>query len=424
MQAYSLTIAQAGYVVYAFDFDGHGRNPVPMSGDVSAIDGTTQLLVTQTQAVIAAVSEPGRATALLGHSMATDILVRAETAQTGPMILLSAFSQAVTGDSPMDMLLIAGAWEPGLADFALRALQMVAPAAQMGDAVQLGDIRRKSMEAPYADHVAILYSRAGRAAAVRWLDGSFDRESPISVPPTGWALLGLLIAIVALAAPLLRRVPLTPATKQASQRLTYGRFAAVVIVPAVVAPLVAVPLNPGVLPVLVADHLALHLALYGVLQLALLRLWDHRAGPVAWPIVAFLVVWGLVVFGTALDRYGTNFWPNAQRLWIIAALCLGTVPFMAGDALLAWGAPIWQRILARLALLGSLGLAVALDPPGLFFLLLIAPVIVLFLLVFGLMGRWASARAGPAASGLALGLILAWALGVSFPLFVTGAGAG
>ena len=51
---------------------------------------------------------------------------------------------------------------------------------------------------------------------------------------------------------------------------------------------------------------------------------------------------------------------------------------------------------------------------------MIAPVILLFFLVFGLMGRWVAARAGAASAGLALGLILAWALGVSFPLFAPG----
>jgi hypothetical protein len=33
------------------------------------------------------------------------------------------------------------------------------------------------------------------------------------------------------------------------------------------------------------------------------------------------------------------------------------------------------------------------------------------------MGRNTSVRAGPWPAGLALGLVLAWALGVSFPLF-------
>jgi pimeloyl-ACP methyl ester carboxylesterase len=83
MQAYSLTLAQSGYAVFAFDFEGHGRNPVPMSGDVNAIEGTTQRLVDQTLRVLAAGRDlpgAGPGVALLGHSMATHIIARAAIA--------------------------------------------------------------------------------------------------------------------------------------------------------------------------------------------------------------------------------------------------------------------------------------------------------------------------------------------------------
>ncbi len=33
MESFALTLAQAGYIAVSFDFLGHGRNPVPMSGD-------------------------------------------------------------------------------------------------------------------------------------------------------------------------------------------------------------------------------------------------------------------------------------------------------------------------------------------------------------------------------------------------------
>src|SRR6056297_3927767 len=72
MQAYGQDLARAGYRVWAFDFLGHGRHPVPMSGDVESIGGTTRLLIAQTRAVVdAAVTAedwPGEV-ALLGHSM-------------------------------------------------------------------------------------------------------------------------------------------------------------------------------------------------------------------------------------------------------------------------------------------------------------------------------------------------------------------
>ena len=81
-------------------------------------------------------------------------------------------------------------------------------------------------------------------------------------------------------------------------------------------------------------------------------------------------------------------------------------------------ASIYRVFLARGAFLASLGAAVALDFKRLFFLVIIIPVIVLFFIIFGLMGGWVGRRTmSPAAVGIGLGLILAWSLGVAFPMF-------
>jgi hypothetical protein len=421
MQSYALTLAHAGYRAYAFDFEGHGRNPVPMSGDIGSIDGTTQRLVTQTQEVVSALADPSMPTALLGHSMATDIIIRtARDAFIGPIVTLSAYSQAVTADFPADLLLIAGQWESRLRAFGVDALHMVDPGATEGSTVIDGPVRRSAIAAPFTEHVSILRSRAGQRAALDWLNTAYDRTDEVNVPPAGWWLTGLLCAIVALAWPLAR---LLPARATAPAPLGTRDLLVVTSVPALIAPLVATTLNPSFLPVLVADYLALHLALYGALQLAYLFYIGRRIARISPLGIAALLIWGLGAFGLALDRYGANFVPGPERLWVIAALCIGTVPFMLADAAVTAGgrAPLWHRLLARGLFLASLALAVALDFSGLFFLILIAPVILLFYIVFGLMGRWTAERTGLPAAGIGLGLILAWALGVSFPFFaVTG----
>ena len=421
MQAYSLALAQAGYVAWAFDFEGHGRNPVPMSGDVDSIDGTTQRLIDQTLRVVEAgrtrEGRPGDV-ALLGHSMATDIIIRAALAddRIGPVVAISPFSQAVTAEAPERLLMISGEWEPGLRDFARRALRMVDPEADEGETARAGEVVRRAVVAPLAEHVAVLYSKRGRAEAVAWLDAAYDRTSEATVPRTGPWVLVLFAAVVALAWPLSH---LLPARRVERDPLPPRRFALAVAAPAVVAPILAVPLEVGFLPVLVADYLALHLLIYGGLQLALLARFGVPLGRVSPVAAGALLLWGLAVFGFLLDRYGANFWPTAERGWIILALAAGAVPFMLADALITLGgqAPLWQRLAARAGFFASLGLALALDFGGLFFLLLIAPVILLFYLLYGLMGRWAARSGGAAGPGLALGLILAWALGVSFPLF-------
>jgi hypothetical protein len=130
--------------------------------------------------------------------------------------------------------------------------------------------------------------------------------------------------------------------------------------------------------------------------------------------------WAVLVFGGMLETYVASFWPTPERLTIIAAIAAGAVPFMLADAALTEGgrAPLWRVLAVRGLALGSLGLAVALDFERLFFLVIILPVILLYFLLFGTVAGWVGrATWRPAAAGVALGFFLAWALGVTFPLF-------
>ena len=147
--------------------------------------------------------------------------------------------------------------------------------------------------------------------------------------------------------------------------------------------------------------------------------WAFGITGFALAVGVLLAAYGILIFGLALDRYVASFVPHIGRLPIIAALAIGAVPFMLADSAMAHAHPqLWRRALIRLAFLISLGIAVMLDFERLFFLILIIPIIALFFLIFGLMGRWVEERAGPLASGLGLGLLLAWSLGVTFPMFV------
>lgn len=422
MESFSLTLARAGYQVVAFDFEGHGRHAVPMSGDVNALDGTTRLLVAQTREVVAHASElSGQPVAVLGHSMASDILVRTglEDPATGPIVAISMYSEAVTADAPKNLLIISGEYEPHLRDAARGAMSVLDAYASEGQTVTVGDVTRRAVAAPGVEHVGVLYSATALTEARDWLNASYEWSGTEPLHQTGPWVLGLLAALVALFWPLVVRfagdvrAPETP--------ISLKHFGAALVVPAVAAPLIATQIPLTILPVLVADYLMLHLLIYGALQLGLLWYFGKSIrGETVRPLAALaFVAWGLGVFGLALDHYGASFLPNFMRLGIIAVLALGTVPFLVSDAMITDPAssPAWRRVVARLVLIASLVLAVAIKPSELFFLVIILPVILLFFVVYGTMGRWIAARSGPLSAGLASGLILAWALGVSFPLF-------
>ncbi len=427
MEPFALALAQAGYVVASFDFEGHGRNPRPMSGDVTTVQGTTRLLMAEAGRVADAIRAHPQADgrlAFLGHSMASDIVVRQamEEPPADAVVAVSMFSRAVTEDAPRNLLVIVGDWEARLKEEALRALHLADPTAAPRETV--GDpaagTGRRVVFAPSVEHVGVLYSGTALREARAWLDASFGRESAGDVPLRGGWIALLLVGVVALGWPLSQ---LLPKGTRLPPRLPLGRFLAAALLPALAVPLILWPVETRILPVLVADYLAVHMALYGALTLLLLSRWQGLGDefpPSVFLIGLAVAFFGIALFGGALDRYVASFFPHGGRAWVIVGLMLGAVPFMLGDALLTEGgrAPFWRVLLVRAAFLASLAAAVALDFQRLFFLVIILPVIVLFFLLFGMMAGWVGRRTGlPAAAGLGLGFVLAWALGVTFPMF-------
>ena len=437
MESFSLALAQSGYLVASFDFMGHGRNPRPMTGDVTSVDGTTRLMVDELRAVArAALAQPradGRL-AYLGHSMASDIVIRAalpdpeaRAPAVQAVVAVSAFSQAVTPAEPANLLLIAGGWESRLADEGLRLLRLTDP--QAGPETEVGDIAqgtaRRLILAPHVEHVAVLQSTVAMDAAGLWLDRVFGRDG--ARPATnrgGWILL-LLAGVAALAWPLARALPAGPpaATHAGATSLSLRPFLAACLLPPLAVPLLLAPVETRILPVLVADYLVLHFAAYGALTLLLLA----RAGALAgqfparvWPLALLVGAASIAGFGLALDQAVASFLPHGGRVAVIAGLALGAVPYLLGDALLTEGgrAPLWRVLLARGAFLASLLAAVALNFDRLMFLLIILPVILLFFLIFGTLSGVIGRRTGlPAIAGIGMGLMLAWSLGVTFPMF-------
>ncbi|WP_284260714.1 alpha/beta hydrolase [Roseicyclus amphidinii] len=425
MSAWQLSLARAGFITVSFDFEGHGRNPVPMSGDVTRIDGTTRLLMEETARVTEyAVGLPGAQprVALVGHSMASDIVVRQGIAdpRVEAVVGISLFSQAVTEEAPVNLLIVNGAWEGALRAEARRVMAELG--AEEGDTVGTpGDgFARRAVAVPFVEHVGVLFAPAGIAAATDWLGASFGiapEARALSLGP--WILLALFGAVL-LVRPLARLLPVGEAPWHPSRKL----FWALALAPAVLTPLALSLFETRFLPVLVADYLALHLALYGALVLAGAA-WSGGL-PARRGLLAGLALaaYGILVFGGIMDRYVGSFMPHAGRIPVILAILPGAILAMLADAVLSEGtrAALWRRIVARGAFLSSLGIAVALDFERLFFLIIILPVILLFYLSYGTMGRFVGRRTGSVvAMGIGLGVILGWALGVTFPMFDPGA---
>lgn len=433
MESFALTLARSGMIAVSFDFRGHGDNPVPLSGDVTKQDGATATLVDETAKVIGFARElegaDGRV-ALLGHSMASDIVVRAAVAdpRIAATVAVSMFSRAVTATEPRNLLIIVGAWEGFLANEAIEAVRL-ATGGPADEAVTYGDpaggTGRRAALADNVEHVGVLFSPESMAEARDWLTTVFGLPASQAAEVRGpW--IGLLLSgIVAMGWPLAALLPRLAAPSAGFARAGRWRFMAEAAVPAVATPLILWPFDTGWLPVLVADYLAVHFALYGAIILGVIAV---RRGLGGWPgaalgplvlSIAAVSAWTVGVFGLALDAWVASFMPHAGRVWLIALLAVGTLAYLVADEWLTRGpdAPLGAKAISKIFMLLSLGAAVALNLEDLFFLIIILPVILLFFLLYGLFSGWVYRATGhPAVAGVANGLAFAWALGVTFPL--------
>jgi pimeloyl-ACP methyl ester carboxylesterase len=450
MQPFAISLARAGYTAISFDFPGHGRNPEPMRGDVTAEDGATRYLLASLDEVVAyaRTRTNSRKVALLGHSMASDIIVRHAIADPEVMatVAVSMFSPAVTPEQPRNLLVIVGGWEPPmLKDEALRVVgQITDQPPEFGTTYNTPgpgtgrDMSRRAVIAPSVEHIGVLYQTDGIAEAITWIDSSFDANEsrPLDsfvVARGPWILL-LIAGCVLLAWPASRLLPqLVTHGDRAAETAAFPPWRTTLIVTlgaGLLTPLILWPLPTDFLPVLVGGYLVCHFGLYGALTWLGLRLLDRRAGGTAVrerppPLKTALATLAATLFvmlaiGWPIETYVASFVPIPERMPLLAVMLIGTVPFFLTQARMA--SADWARgLVGKTGFILSLALAIALDLYGLFFLIILMPVIVLFFVIFGFFARLITARTGtPVVAALANALALAWAIAVTFPMLASG----
>ena len=438
MQPFAETLARNGYIAVTFDFLGHGRNPAPMRGDITEGKGITSALLAELTAVAAwARKLPGSdgRLAVLGHSMASDIVIRfaQATPEVEATVAVSVFSPVVTAASPRNLLVVVGALEPAmLSNEGLRIVNLTA-----GGTAVAGETyghfsdgtARKLALARGVEHIGVLYSRDSMTEALRWINAAFGKQAEGFIDSRGRWLGLVFLGIVALAWPLSSLLPIATQSPT-SIHVGWKMLLIAAFAPALLTPLILWKMPTDFLPILLGDYLTLHFLLYGALTtMALLYLRKDRspdaATPISWKAIAIataaVAAYNIVAFGLPVDAYVFSFLPIPARLPLIAAIACGTLPYFIADEWLTRG-PDARRgayALTKFCFLLSLAIAVALNPMKLFFLAIIVPAILLLFLAFGLVSRWSyAATRHPLPGALANAAVFAWGIAVTFPMIV------
>lgn len=436
MQSFAVTLARHGYLAVTLDFPGHGRNPTPLAGGLADPPRRSETLSESLAPIVAfARTLPGAdgRVALLGHSMATDVVVRYARAHPdiAATVAVSPFSDQVTATSPRNLLVIYGAQEPDH----LRAVgeDMVAMAAD--GAVVPGEIygrfadgsARRFILAPGVEHTGVVFSGAALAAAVDWLDRTFARASGDGVATRGLALGLLFLGILLLARPASGLLPRVAPAPTGGGR-PWRQLIPLALAPAVLTPLLLAPLPHGTMPLLLGDYLVLHFGLYGLLTA--LGLWlirppnrGTRGARIAWGRLAIaaaaVAAYGTLAIGLPLDQFVTSYVPTGERVPLVLVMLAGTLPFFLADEWLTRGprAPRGAYPLTKAGFLLSLTIAITLNLRELFFLAIIMPVMLIFFVVYGLVSRWAYRRTNqPLVGGVANAIAFAWGIAATFPV--------
>ena len=199
MRQIAYDVTKAGSNAVLFDFIGHGSNQQKLVNEPTEITGTTQQLVTQLSNIINLIYEKFGdeiKISLIGHSMASDIVVRASAdKRIKSVVAISPYSTGITQDFPKDLLLISGQFESHLRSHALQMVKTFKPEAEENTEYANGKIRRKASFIENTGHVSVIYAPQTTKIIIDWLKlENYDR--PVWKNQFAWILIGITLIVI------------------------------------------------------------------------------------------------------------------------------------------------------------------------------------------------------------------------------------
>jgi dienelactone hydrolase len=411
MLGYAHVLANAGYAVMLWDFDGHASNSKPLERN-----SLQQNLDIAYAALIAQPEVDASRLATLGHSMGSGAVMTAainDVNRYAATVAVSPTGASVTTNAPRNLLLQAGSWEGRFIANVRRLLEQAG-----GKNQNLTDGKgRDFVIIPNAEHITILFRNQSHQAAKNWLNATFGVQRPSNYVDRRmiWYGVHLLawLALLAAIAPILAVKAIAHKTGQL--RSWVGLF---------LAPLLAsgglVLLNrfsdiDRLGGVLVGGAVSIWFGLAGLVwliimsQLPVLKLRSVGIG-----IVIFAVLW--IGFGAMAQVVWLQWWLIPQRLGLFPLLALACFPWFLASGVAQQSLGLGKRILwwfGQSTVLVAGFILVLYLLPQLSFISLLLPLFPIMMAIFSFV---ASFLKEPCSYAIGSAMFFGWTLAAAFPL--------
>jgi esterase/lipase len=412
MRQIAYDIANAGSNAVLFDFIGHGSNPHKLINQPTKITGTTQQLVNQLSDIIKFIYEKfGNeiCISLVGHSMASDIVIRTSAnKKIKSVVAISPYSNVITQDFPKDLLLISGQFENHLRSHALQMVKTFKPEAKENAEYADEKIRRKASFIENTGHVSVIYSPQTTRIIIDWLklenyERSFWKTQIV------WVVIGITFIVFGMSRLNSNLVPQNISDIKDKRALLK-------LLLATIFPISSGLIEINLLPIYGFDRIAIYFGLIGLF--AYLFSFNYQITKIKTDLLLWLkliLCFGLLCF--LINRYIGSFILSENRITAFITLILPMTLFCLVIEKLIVTSSIWISILLRALPIVGFSILLILFPEeyGLMFTTVI--IYILYFIVFGYIGRHQRKKIGHLKVGLAHGMFLSFAFAATNPIF-------
>ena len=413
MRQIALDIANAGSNAVLFDFIGHGSNSDQLVNNPTELSGTTQQLVDQLISVIDFLeTEYGSDIKLylIGHSMASDIVIRAsEYKNISSIAAISPYSTKVTKKFPNDLLLISGQFEKHLRSHSLKFTQLIDPSANENIEYFHGPNRRKASYTKNTGHVSVIYSPKTSKEIIDWFKLNYYAR-PFWATHIMWTLLSLTLITFGVS-----RLSISTQNYQERDNISKARSVLISFSSLIIACLSSfVQFEP--FSIFGFGSIATYFGLIGIVILCLSNKVREDLGK--FYFIPFLkLVLTFLILAILINHYVGSFVLTHQRLYAFITLLVPITIFcMATEKLVSMSTRSVAVFTRTAPILGFL-ILLTLYPGQYGVMFTTVPIYIFYFIVFGFIGKYQRNSIGPCSVGAAHGVFLAFAFSATNPIF-------